>query len=122
MATNALQIDENELEERGFVRLPHLACATDLDEFEQVIKELCQSEITRRGIKPSHLDPFVDVMLADEGYRNYLFPLLRRFHIVERISAEVGNRLAAAGFLRQHDYRAPMIWPYLRADLPHERT
>lgn len=100
--------------------LPGLVSAADLAEFERVIGELCDAEIKKRGIKRQHADPFIDVMLADEKYRRYLFPLLRRLHILERISAEIGAQIAQNGFLNRHGYRAPLIWPYFRADLPHE--
>ena len=115
-----LFIDEQELEERGFTLLPNLVSAADLAEFERVIGELCSAEIKRRGITRQHADPFADVMLADEEYRRYLFPLLRRFFILERISAQVGARLTQNGILARHGHRAPMIWPFFRADLPNE--
>ena len=115
-------IDEQELDERGFTVLPALITADALAEFEHVIVELCEAEIRRRDIRRQHTDPFVDMMLADDEYRRYLFPLLRRFHIVARISAEVGIRLTQSGFLTRKGFRAPLIWPYFRADLPHEST
>ena len=100
--------------------LPNVVSAPDLAEFERVIDELCSAEIKKRGITRQHADPFIDVMLADEEYRRYLFPLLRRFHILERISAQIGAQLAQNGFLYRHGHRAPMIWPFFRADLPNE--
>ena len=115
-----LFIDEQELEERGFTLLPNLVSAADLAEFERVIGELCSAEIKKRGITRHHADPFIDVMLADEEYRRYLFPLLRRFYILERISSQIGTQLAQNGFLNRHGHRAPMIWPFFRADLPNE--
>lgn len=117
-----LFIDEQELEERGFTLLPNLVSAADLAEFERVIGELCSAEIKRREITPQYADPFIDVMLADEDYRRYLFPLLRRFFILERISAQIGARLTQNGFLARHGHRAPMIWPFFRADLPNEKV
>ena len=79
MSLGDLCIDEVELLERGFTKLLGLVSMADLAEFERVIGELCNAEIRTRGIKPHHADPFIDVMLADEEYRSYLFPLPRRF-------------------------------------------
>ena len=113
-------VDERALDEHGFTVLHGLVTAAGLAEFEHVVGEFCDAEIGRRAIRRQHADPFADVMLADEEYRRYLFPLLRRFYIVERISAEIGLRFAESGFLTRRGYRAPLIWPYFRADLPHE--
>jgi hypothetical protein len=117
-----LRIDEHELEERGFVRLPGLVSAADLAEFESTIGELCSAQIEARGIERRHADPFIDVMLADEEYRQYLFPQLRRLAIVERISAHVGTLLKSSGLLERRKFRVPLIWPDVRADLPNETT
>ena len=115
-----LRIDRGELEEHGFIQLPALASKPDLEEFERVVAAFCSAQIAARGIKQRHADPFVDVMLADEEYRRHLFPLLPRFHVVERITADVGTRLVQSGFLGRENFHAPLIWPYFRADLPNE--
>ena len=115
-----LRIDWGELEEHGFTLLPALASKADLEEFERVIGEFCGAQIAARGIKQRHADPFIDVMLADEEYWRHLFPLLPRFQVVERITADVGTRLVRSGFLGRENFRAPLIWPYFRADLPNE--
>jgi hypothetical protein len=122
MISPDLFINEWALEEHGYTILPGLISSLDLAEFEQVIAELCAAELKRRGIRCRHADPFIDVMIADQEYRRYLFPLLRRFHIVERISADIGAWLTQCGFLARQGYRAPLIWPYFRADLPNETT
>lgn len=117
-----LQIDDGELNQRGFTLLPGLASDADLVEFERVIDALCDAQIEARGIARRHPDPFTDVMLADEAYRRYLFPKLRQLAVVQRIASEIGARLAESGFLDRHALRAPLIWPYFRADLPNEST
>jgi phytanoyl-CoA dioxygenase PhyH len=118
--TPDLHINEQELDERGFTELPSLASEQDLTEFEATIDEFCRAQLKERGITASRQDPFIDVMLADPTYRKYLFPLLPRFHVVQRISAEVGRLLTESGFLKRKNFRAPFIWPYIRADLPDE--
>jgi len=115
-----LCIDEMELEERGFTLLPGLAPDTELADFEHAISELCGALVKTRSIERRYADPFVDVMLSDEEYRQYLFPLLRRLQVVERISARVGVWLTSSGFLDRNGFRVPLIWPAVRADLPNE--
>lgn len=118
--TPDLHINEQELDERGFTELPGLASENDLMEFEATIAEFCRAQLQQRGITARRQDPFIDVMLADPDYRKYLFPLLPRFHVIQRISADVGRRIAGSGFLARRNFRAPFIWPFMRADLPDE--
>src|SRR5262245_58065968 len=115
-----LFVNEQELDERGFTLLPQLASTQDLAEFEARIAEFCEAQLKLRGISPINSDPFVDVMRADPNYRKYLLSLLPRFQVVQRISTEIGMRLADDGFLKRRNIRVPLIWPYMRADLPDE--
>ncbi len=117
-----LQIDDRVLSERGFVVLRDLVDRTLIDEAERVLEVFCERQLAERGIKRRHQDPLVDIMTSDEDYRAFLFPLLRNFFFVQEISSNIGGRLKNDGFLDRQGFRAPLIWPYVRFDLPDETT
>lgn len=117
-----LQIDDRMLSERGFVLLPELVDRAAIDEAERVLEVFCERQLAQRKIKQRHCDPLIDILTADENYRAFLFPLLRNFFFIQKMTADFGNRLKDEGFLDRHGFDAPMIWPFVRFDLPDETT
>ena len=118
--SDELQIDDRMLSQHGFVVLPDLVDRAQIAEAEHVLDAFCNRQLAQRGIEQRHSDPLIDIMTADQDYRAFLFPLLRNFFFVQKISSDIGVRLKDCGFLERQGFRAPLIWPYVRFDLPDE--
>ncbi len=117
-----LEIDKCELENNGYVILQKLVGPERLMAFETTMERFSALELERRDVKRVRKDGLHDLMLSDEGYRTALFPMLKYLKLVQLMSAEVGDLLAAAGFLEAYGFVSPLIWPTLRVDLPDEDT
>ncbi len=114
-------IDQEDLDERGYVVVPQLVSSEELVGFEAAIAELCEVECARKGISPA-ADPMLSLFQSSREYREVLYPLLRNLRVVRKMAADVGDRLAEAGLFERWGFRVPMVWSYFRADPPQEQT
>ena len=111
-----------ELNSNGYSIIDGLLTQSALDRFEQTMHELTSELIKRRKIDPLSIDPMIDLLNIGGEYREILFLRLKYLHIVQTISAELGDKLQQVDFYGKMAMRVPLVWPTLRADPPNEET
>jgi hypothetical protein len=111
-----------QLERDGYTVMPEFLSQDALNQFELTIDQLTRRLASRRGLKNLSQDPMADLLKIGGQFRELLFLQLKNLHIIQTISAQVGEFLSDSGFWKANDVLTPLVWPTLRADPPGEAT
>lgn len=112
--------DFSELDQNGFMVLRQLVPADDLAEFEEAVARFSRAQIEKLGITRRSAEPFIDVFTRGGAYTDRIYKLLERLSVLNRMSTGIDRWLKAAGFLEWAGIEVPLIWPDIRADIPHD--
>jgi ectoine hydroxylase-related dioxygenase (phytanoyl-CoA dioxygenase family) len=112
--------DFTKLDKDGFVVLRRLVSADDLAEFEESIARFSRAQIEKLGLPRRAAEPFIDVFSRGGIYTDRIYKLLERLSILNRMSMDIGSKLETWGFLDWSGIEVPLIWPDIRADIPHD--
>jgi hypothetical protein len=115
-----LKIDHDVLDRDGFTLVDDVVSKADIDEFESSIAAFSADYLSRRGETSDADDPFVEILVRDQEWRETLFPLLKNLRVLQRISSDVAASLDTSDAFEVWGFRVPLAWPSFRADPPAE--
>ena len=109
----------DELEQQGFTVLRGVVSDSLIARFEQQIAALVDAQTLALGITPVHPDPFVDMFSVGGEYTEQLYQLMERMSVLGQMADTIGQAAERDGFFRHFGIEVPLVWPDIRADLPH---
>jgi hypothetical protein len=109
----------DELEQQGFTVLRGVVSDRLIARFEQQIAALVDAQTRALGITPVRPDPFVDLFSVGGDYTEQLYSLMERMAVLGEMADTIGQAAERGGFFRHFGIEVPLVWPDIRADLPH---
>src|SRR5687767_6092012 len=85
-----------------------------------MIASFASSQAQKLGFSQNDSELFIDVFRKGGPYTDRIYMLMERMFILHKISTRIGEELESSGFLEWAGIQVPLIWPDIRADIPHD--
>jgi hypothetical protein len=115
-----ISVDTNQLEQNGYLVIPNVVSSAEISEFESMVAIFASSQAKKLGLSQNGSESFIDVFRRGGAYTERIYMLMERMFILHKINTRVGEELDSSGFLAWAGIQVPLIWPDIRADIPHD--